>query len=766
MNDLFKNTLKKHKEKEPYIHKAMLIDLIQQVLSHCSVGTVIISDRLINEIKSKLWRMEKAVERAKGGKSKKELYKKWANGTLSVWKLKIYYSEVENIVTKKLNDKLIGEKRKLEDKVEEMSTKIAKLESKAEKSSNSIQHCKNKFKRMSQKLIKIQRQQTGTRGPDRHKSFSDYAKRHQKRIRAQLTTDCETGLSFLGTFDFVATEVKVFNFSTNESEVFHLTEELDMENSVNVSAENDYINLLLYTKDRFGISNQAYHELSMVCQEMPRSCKIKDRIKEINKKWNLFQTPGNTVGVQQSIESRLEARVKVLVEKNEEGSLPSKIKVKLSGDGTNVGKHLHVINITFTILEEGSRAMSAEGNHLVAVVKVPENYDSLFVALGDIRNEVEGLSKIYVGNQCFEIEWFLGGDWKFLACVCGLGAAHATRPCIWCKCSLYDHYDPTKSWSLIDESKGARTVKEIQDLLKHKCQATYYNVKHAPLFPSIPLDHVIIDPLHLFLRICDNLINLLILQLRKEDAIEKKKNFSEGLDRSKYIHVAGWEKYLNETLKIPFNWYVCKESKKLKWRDLTGPEKLKLFQDININQVLPNFKDSAKIQKLWSDFYEIAGLLSSTNQNEISVQEFSNKTKLWLDLFLSLYQMKHVTPYMHALVWHVPEFLHLYNSICPFTQQGLEKLNDKTTKDFFRSTNQRGIDALFQLVQKRNRMEYLEDMGAKRVANVQRCNNCFNPGHNIKTCTAECNTCQHKPCCSPNHLKKLEGHWKKNCLSV
>jgi hypothetical protein len=65
---------------------------------------------------------------------------------------------------------------------------------------------------------------------------------------------------------------------------------------------------------------------------------------------------------------------------------------------------------------------------------------------------------------------------------------------------------------------------------------------------------------------------------------------------------------------------------------------------------------------------------------------------------------------MHALVWHVPEFLHLYGTICPFTQQGLEKLNDKTTKDYFWSTNQRGIDALFQLVQKHYWMEYVEDI--------------------------------------------------------
>ena len=78
--------------------------------------------------------------------------------------------------------------------------------------------------------------------------------------------------------------------------------------------------------------------------------------------------------------SRLETRLNVLLEKGEidSSSENNKLRVKLSGDGTNVGKHLHVINITLTILEEGSQAMAAEGNHLIAVIKVPEDYDNLF----------------------------------------------------------------------------------------------------------------------------------------------------------------------------------------------------------------------------------------------------------------------------------------------------------------------------------------------------------------------------------------------------
>ena len=45
--------------------------------------------------------------------------------------------------------------------------------------------------------------------------------------------------------------------------------------------------------------------------------------------------------------------IKFMVEK--------KIRVKLTGDGTNIGKRLHVVNFGFTLLDEGDKAYSAAG---------------------------------------------------------------------------------------------------------------------------------------------------------------------------------------------------------------------------------------------------------------------------------------------------------------------------------------------------------------------------------------------------------------------
>jgi len=51
-----------------------------------------------------------------------------------------------------------------------------------------------------------------------------------------------------------------------------------------------------------------------------------------------------------------------------------------------------------------------------------------------------------------------------------------------------------------------------------------------------------------------------------------------------------------------------------------------------------------------------------------------------VNLFTSIYQSKDVTPYMQAFAVHASKFICLHGNIIRFTQQGLEKLNDLTTK--------------------------------------------------------------------------------------
>ena len=70
---------------------------------------------------------------------------------------------------------------------------------------------------------------------------------------------------------------------------------------------------MIYDKDRFNISGDAYHDMTQLCRSMPRHYKLKDGISELNKLWKIHSTPAGTCGVQQSLEDHLRVCMKHLV---------------------------------------------------------------------------------------------------------------------------------------------------------------------------------------------------------------------------------------------------------------------------------------------------------------------------------------------------------------------------------------------------------------------------------------------------------------------
>ena len=117
--------------------------------------------------------------------------------------------------------------------------------------------------------------------------------------------------------------------------------------------------------------------------------------------------------------------------------------------------------------------------------------------------------------------------------------------------------------------------------------------------------------------------------------------------------------------------------------------------------------------------------------------------KLWRNLkvclkmdnkFPCVYHTQHVTPYMHLLVAHIPEFLKLYGSLALYSQQGLEKLNDDVTKMYYRDTNHHIKEALQQILLKRNRTEELAHQSCNHTKRLHKCKLCDKLGHNARTC--------------------------------
>ena len=79
-------------------------------------------------------------------------------------------------------------------------------------------------------------------------------------------------------------------------------------------------------------------------------------------------------------------------------------------------------------------------------------------------------------------------------------------------------------------------------------------------------------------------------------------------------------------------------TKKLEYRDLTGPEKLHVIQNINIQALLPNFEDHKKLEKPWNDFIEIIEDLKLDFSTDEPIASLTAKIKSWFQQFLSLYQ--------------------------------------------------------------------------------------------------------------------------------
>ena len=75
----------------------------------------------------------------------------------------------------------------------------------------------------------------------------------------------------------------------------------------------DTVNMMLFVKDKYNVSGQAYHEMRKVCKQMPTHYKVKKRIAEINTMWKNRPTPNGTVGMQQSLKVRLRPRISRLL---------------------------------------------------------------------------------------------------------------------------------------------------------------------------------------------------------------------------------------------------------------------------------------------------------------------------------------------------------------------------------------------------------------------------------------------------------------------
>ncbi|CAB4029215.1 Hypothetical predicted protein [Paramuricea clavata] len=298
--------------------------------------------------------------------------------------------------------------------------------------------------------------------------------------------------------------------------------------------------------------------------------------------------------------------------------------------------------MSFALLESTDDILAAKGNHTIAVVKGKEDYVVLKNCFKDVLSDTNDMvreKKIDLGEDIVNLEFFLGGDYKFILLMMGLSGATSNHACAWCKIHKDERWNMAYDLNHYNSPPLKHTIKEMKELAGKKNNFCCVN----PPLIDIDLDHVILDELHLLLRIMDVLINNLVTEAvhwdqqdnwtkRKKDQTTKHLDKLKNTIRSCGVTFEIWEKSNADG----------KRSGQYDFTSLLGPDKKKLLKE------LP--------EKLTGNTY--IG-----------------------------YRRCNVTPYMHAMVYHLPKFLETYKTVKLFSGQGVEKNNDVARSIVLRKSN-------------------------------------------------------------------------------
>ena len=409
--------------------------LIERVIKKTFVDYSIpldVSEQIRATFSAKLWRMGKLVAKM-GTKSRIIQFAKWKEGSNSLWRLTIGATEV--------NKQLLSQKRSLED---------------------ALQSEMDKRKRLEQKIDQLQEkvEQQTTRRPHLRKPLEECTRQQQHNRKNEMIEAVKVACSSEG-YDPCSLLLQYKDSGKHELITINkITASMGSNKTPEVHSS-------LYIKDKFSISNDAYHEISML-SNLSTLTEVRKLTQLMNSKFPISSPPNNVIGAQTNLRARLLYRIECLINRNKKDhiSTPQIIRIKLTANGTRIARSLDVVNIAFTIIDEGCRAKSVLGNYSLAILKVSEQYEELRAGLADIISEAKDIEVLTIQDQVFTIQFYLGGDLKFLAIACGIESATAQHACVWCKCNKSQRSDMQLEWSISDPRKGARTIEEISEKCK------------------------------------------------------------------------------------------------------------------------------------------------------------------------------------------------------------------------------------------------------------------------------------------------------------
>ncbi|PKY59999.1 hypothetical protein RhiirA4_483217 [Rhizophagus irregularis] len=485
------------------------------------------------------------------------------------------------------------------------------------------------------------------------------------------------------------------------------------------------------------ISRSTYRALAAIIQELPREGAISKELHKINHIMN-ENIPIHSIELQSLSESGLDDGLEIhitdpeiirevesllgkgatrsikdvlkflipsMIEKGILNYSESTLHIRISGDGRNVGHRVKHVMVTFTILNK-MNIFNSDSHFALLIYPGAESYNTLKIALISLIADLDDIKTGFTdgdGHQ-WNIELYFSADWKFLSICLGHKAANCTNFCLWCSID--------KSQNGILETNGERQdywsiSKNIEEINQNYKSIPGH--KYPPLFPMIPIHNWVVDELHLMLRIFDRLWTLVLSELRST------RSFNDQVRQTITSEMC--------RIHVKFNFWENQETKTWQFTSLAGNDKLKVLQNFNLNVVF-NPQRAAIIRELWDGFIDLYNDMRSLT---ISGDQFHQKARQWLKLFLTrsqgninspefvrgLYRPTDLTPYIHVLVYHVPEFIDIHRNIglLAFSCSGVEKKNHDHVLHFFQRTMKDGgsenqKSAIVEIMECENRFNF------------------------------------------------------------
>ena len=305
-------------------------------------------------------------------------------------------------------DELSDWKKKFHDLEAEKQKLINEMRDVQRKNEEEIIHLEAAGKELKDYVDQLERQSGLT---CQSKKVGEVGQKQRQRKLKVLKERAECALWFAKSFGLELSSLKFKDVKCNETYVLdyqtptksRAEEEETPESSPEELSDHQssQIEQILFLLDKFYVSDQFYHELTVTYEDMPRSYLIKQLRSDLDRMTHIESVAGIYPGAQCNFEELLSQHVKDYLAANPEHNTNDAIKIKVSMDGAKMSRTTNFLILSFCLLQDEENAMSSRGNRTIAVVNGPESYDTVCDSL---KKPVKEINNLIAKNQLMLME--------------------------------------------------------------------------------------------------------------------------------------------------------------------------------------------------------------------------------------------------------------------------------------------------------------------------------------------------------------------------